>query len=97
MKKQQPRTLVAIAKLLNADGFTPTVAAAVRRYNKTVMPKRIEARHDRAREAFSKMVKEKLSHEDRLILGHYLNVFARSQFDAGLKMGLMTNLNSEKE
>jgi hypothetical protein len=84
-------SLSAIANLLGGEGFSEYAANEVRRYwfarHVTREGKR---RLGKVKKAFGEMVAEKLDERDQLVLGKFISVLCKAQFDTGLRLGLMT-------
>lgn len=94
MPRRSIRSAAVIAKLLACEGFTDHLAGEIKRYwyaaccRATPQSRR---RILKAKRAFTELVKAKLTDTDRLILGKWMSVFARMQFETGLRLGLMAH------
>lgn len=97
MAKPQTKSIVAVARMLGAEGFTQKTAGAVRRYVRRELPAAVARRRARAKKLFSEMVAAKLSEGDRLILGRYLSHFAGEHLMAGIRLGLGCRLAPAEE
>lgn len=87
------KSLIFVAKLLDAEGFSDFTAAQVRRWWKKNRMKTSQAfRINRVKKAFQDMVKEKLNERDRLVLGRFIAMQQKMSFDAGLTAGFMATL-----
>lgn len=86
-------SLTPLAKILDAEGFSEFAANQVKRYwNKNMMTARLAGRAENTKKAFSEMVKQKLDERDKIVLGKFLQLFARMHFDTGVRLGLMAFL-----
>jgi hypothetical protein len=85
-------TLDAIAKLLGGEGFSERSANEVKRYwfRRVPTTSRAQKRLRALKRAFGAMVAEKLDDRDKVLLGKFISVLMRAQFDTGLRLGLMT-------
>jgi hypothetical protein len=82
---------VAIARLLDSEGFSDHVGAMVERYwKRNIMQARKAARIERAERAFSEQIISKLTDADRIVLGKWVGLQKKMSFDAGLRIGLAT-------
>ena len=88
MAKPIVKSVVAIARMLNAEGFTPHIASCVRRYARREMTVYQRRRYGKAKAMFSAMVKEKLDDRDRLVLGRYISHIAGANLNVGIRIGL---------
>lgn len=99
MPRNQPavNSAVVLARFLDCEGFTDYTAAQIKRYwLRNCKNPRLAPRLKRIRQAFSELVKAKLSAADRLVLGKMMAVHARMNFDTGLRMGLTAFLNGAR-
>lgn len=88
------KSAVAIAQLLDCEGFSDHTANQVKRYWMASVCKRHEKmRIARKRKAFQEMAKAKLTDGDRIILGKWISVIMKQSFDTGLRMGLTASLH----
>lgn len=91
-KKRPKKTLHEVALLMKASPWSAEITAVVKRWWKAHrLDLRRKGRFERHKIAFQSMVREKLDERDRIVLGHYMKLFARQHFDAGLTMGLMAS------
>lgn len=91
MRSRKPKnckSAVVLAQMIDAEGFTPVLASAIKRYEKRVLPPYMVRKIAERKRAFSEMVHLKLSEVDRIVLGKYLGHMAKMNFDAGLRVGL---------
>lgn len=84
------RRLEAIAKIIGAEGFTDFAANEVKRYwRRRVITPDGRKRVGKIRRAFGE-VAARLPAGDQLILGKYISILCKEQFETGLRLGLMT-------
>lgn len=87
------KSTVIIAKLLGSSGYDEFAVGCVKKYwRRNCEQPRAKARNAKKKRAFSALVKEKLNDSDRIVLGQFLSMFAKMNFDAGLRIGLTTTL-----
>lgn len=93
-----PRSSVVIAKLLHSEGYTDFVANMVKRYwrRNLVDPNRL-GRLASIERAFREQVIPKLTDGDKKVLGRFMSVNSRMQFDAGLRIGLMSAMQGQEK
>ena len=85
----QLRSSVAIARLLDSEGFSDHVANCVERYwKRNVLAVHKKNRVERTERAFEESVIPKLSDADKIILGKFIGLHKKMSFDAGLRIGL---------
>ena len=99
-KRPQINSVVAIARLLDGDGFTEHVANQVRRYwNHCVAPTdRQRERWAKKEKTFKETVSPHLTDAQKTALGEFITLQEKRSFDAGLRIGLTTRMydfNSE--
>lgn len=93
-RKLRPmKSCIEIAKMLDAEGFTPHVAQGIRKYwMKNIIEPRKAHRIVRAIRAFREQVAPKLNQGDRFVLGKFIGIRERQAFDTGLRIGLQAFL-----
>lgn len=92
--KPRVNSAVVIARLLGTEGFTDHVAAQVKRYwmHRSGLTDRQRKSIERLKKEFGLIMNDKLGEGERLIVGKYLGLLMRMQFDTGLKIGLQSLL-----
>ncbi len=91
------RSLVPIARILGADGFTDHVANLITKYWKTKsgLSHRQFRNIRELNDAISKLTAN-MSKPEKLALGKFIGLHKKMSFDVGLKTGLMTFLNANE-
>jgi len=95
MKKTRPaKSSLSVAKLLDSEGYSDHTANQIRRYwhKNCVLTERQEKRAAGIHKAFSDHVASKLTESQRLVMGKYIALLNRANFETGLRMGLTVRL-----
>jgi hypothetical protein len=89
--KSRVNSAVVIARLLGTEGFTEHVANEVKRYwmHRSGLTDRQYQSIVRLKKEFGAIMHE-LDEGERLIVGNYVGLLMRQQFDTGLKIGIQT-------
>lgn len=98
--KPRVNSAVVIARLLGTEGFTDHVAAQVKRYwmHRSGLTDRQRKSIERLKKEFGEIM-HGLGEGERLIVGKYVGLLMRMQFDTGLKIGIqsLVTQNGNKE
>jgi hypothetical protein len=84
------RSTTVIAKLLNSEGFSDTVANAVYAYwrNRTGLTRRQRSQLSRMRSEVAALAK-KLTEGEKQVLGRFIGLQKKASFDTGLRIGIL--------
>jgi hypothetical protein len=84
---------VVIARMLGTEGFTDHVAAQVKRYwmHRSGLTDRQRKSIERLKKEFGEIM-HGMNEGQRLIIGKYIGLLMRMQFDTGLKIGIQALL-----
>jgi len=91
--KPRVNSAVVIARLLGTEGFTDHVAAQVKRYwmHRSGLTERQRKSIERLKKEFGEIM-HGLNEGQRLIVGKYVGLLMRMQFDTSLKIGIQSLL-----
>ena len=81
------RSSVAIAKLLDSEGFSDHVGNMVERYWLRIVSANARKKHRRLERSIAEMCK-KLDDGEKLILGKFISMHKAMSFQTGLRIGL---------
>ena len=99
-RKSRVNSAVVIARLLGTEGFTEHVANEVKRYwlHRSGLTERQQKSIERLKKEFGEIM-HGMTEGQRLIVGKYIGLLIRMQFDTGLKIGIQSLLtqNGNKE
>lgn len=92
-RKPRVQSAVVIARLLGTEGFTDHVAAQVKRYwlHRSGLTDRQRKSIERLKKEFGEIM-HGMTEGQRLIIGKYIGLLMRMQFDTGLKIGIQALL-----
>lgn len=83
------RSAVIIARLLGIEGYSNYVHNQVEKYWKHKMMRPEKAKHiERVEREFSEIMAD-MDERDRLLVGKFIGLRSKMNFDAGLRIGLM--------
>lgn len=88
-KRSNAQSAICVARLLNTEGFTEYTAGEVKRYAlRSNATTRQRQRYSQVKKAFADMVKEKLNERDKIVMGKFINMLSKMQFDTGIRIGI---------
>lgn len=92
-RKPKVNSAVVVARLLGTEGFTDHVAAQVKRYwmHRSGLTDRQRKSIERLKKEFGEIM-HGMTEGQRLIVGKYIGLLMRMQFDTGLKIGIQALL-----
>ena len=92
-RKPRMNSAVVIARMLGTEGFTDHVAAQVKRYwmHRSGLTDRQRKSIERLKKEFGEIM-HGMNEGQRLIIGKYIGLLMRMQFDTGLKIGIQALL-----
>ena len=92
--KRPPRGAQDIAQVLGTAGYTDYAASCIKRYwrRNCVVTDLQKKRHAGIVRAFAESVLPTLTDAQKKVLGRYISMLNRAQFDTGLRIGLTTRM-----
>jgi hypothetical protein len=90
-RKGNANSALIVARLLDTEGFSAHVASEVKRYSlRNARPEQLR-RYREVKAEFSGIM-QRLTKQERLLVGAYIRILKGMSFDTGLKIGLTAHV-----